>query len=735
MANTTQNIVNKSNGVTKEQEEKLLKQQLLKKEKQQEQRLLGYQTDRFIIKYKDNTSREKVKSKTKNNIQAVQTSRNLKIKQSKKSKQERVDVVTTNTKMDKEALLQAFKNQELDSEIEYIQPDYPLSIASNDPYYPYQWGVYNPETITTSTYTETTVGQAVYEAVYARIDANVSPAWLETEGEGIIVAVIDTGIDINHEDLSMNIWTNTNEIDNNGIDDDGNGYIDDINGWNIVNQTNQVHKEDAYEDERHGTHISGIIAGQKDNDTGITGIAPKAKIMPLTVFQDGTAYTSDIIEAIAYAENMGAAIVNCSWGTTEENRALQEAIEESNMLFVTAAGNNSINIDNTPIYPASYTNTNIITVASINKNGTLSSYTNYGQNTVNVAAPGEDILSTLPNNQYGYTSGTSMATAFVSGEAALILSQNNTQSPEETKEQIKASSNRYTTLLNKIERGNIINCENAVNNININTDQIIVIPETEELSVSESVYEEVYKVGTYILFSIDPASIEQNTETLKKQAETLNILLEEMKAINQLIQLVKQTQQTTGQIEENTQNISQNAETLKIIQNEINVLHQLITYTKEENNTQAKINANIEAIKEHTLTLNMLLRELKALNELVIAQEGNVEIDCIEGKIYNLLFTGENLTNTTGTIQYKVRYNTDEIEIIDLCGLTQAEETTTGNIQEAGIEITEHDTTQGVITFTVDKSIATGKTWSGILNGIKFKAKQSGITEIETRRK
>ncbi len=636
--------------------------------------------------------------------------------------------------MDKKALLQVLKNQNIDSEIEYIQPDYPMKIASNDPYYPYQWGVYNPETITTTTYNET-VSEAVYEAVYARIDANVPPAWNETEGEGIIVAVIDTGIDITHEDLTSNIWTNTDEIQDNGIDDDGNGYIDDINGWNIVEQTNQVHKQDTYENERHGTHIAGIIVAENGNDTGITGIAPKAKIMPLTVFQDGTAYTSDIIEAIAYAENMGADIVNCSWGTTEQNRALHEAIEESNMLFVTAAGNNSINIDNIPIYPASYTNTNIITVSSINKDGTLSSYTNYGPNTVDVVAPGEDILSTLPNNQYGYTSGTSMATAFVSGEAALILSQNNTQSPEETKEQIKASSSRYTTLLGKIERGNIINCENAINNINLSTDQIIVIPETDELTVSESVYENVYKVGSYILFSIDPASIEQNTETLKQQAETLTVLLDEMKVINQLIQLVKQTKQTTGTIDTNTQRIGENAEALKIIQNEINVLHQLITYTKQENNTQAKINANMEAIKEHTLTLNMLLRELKALNELVIAQEGNVEIDCIEGKIYNLLFTGENLINNTGTIQYRVKYNTDEIEIIDLCGISQAEETTIGVIQEAGIEITQYDPTEGVITFTVNKDITTGKTWSGILNGIKFKAKRTGIAEIETRRK
>lgn len=129
---------------------------------------------------------------------------------------------------------------------------------------------------------------------------NVVPAWDYSRGEGAVVAVIDTGIDIEHEDIEENIWTNTAEIAGNGIDDDGDGYIDDIHGWDFCEEDNSVHDSSRASGERHGTHVAGIMAAEKDNGRGIAGVAPRVEIMPLRVFNGDTAHTSDIIEAIDY---------------------------------------------------------------------------------------------------------------------------------------------------------------------------------------------------------------------------------------------------------------------------------------------------------------------------------------------------------------------------------------------------------------------------------------------------
>ena len=341
---------------------------------------------RFIIKYKNEQENKEI-------------SQQLKGKVSLGKKLKNTEVITSQAKLKVSDLMAELKQKKLDAYIEYIQPDYEVTLSSNDPLFSSQWGG----------------GSTVSGEVYG-YGANVVDAWKESQGEGVTVAVIDTGIDINHEDLQENIWVNVAEISGNGIDDDGNGYIDDVNGWNFNEDNNVVNKGDM----EHGTHIAGIIAAVKDNGKGITGVAPKAKVMPLKVFNNGQAYTSDIIEGIGYAEKMGVKVVNCSWGSGEENLALKEAIESSNMLFVCAAGNNGVNIDTNPVYPASYPNENIITVGAINRNNNLASFSNYGVNSVDVVAPGVGIVSTSPANTYGEGSGTSMSAAFVSGEVALI---------------------------------------------------------------------------------------------------------------------------------------------------------------------------------------------------------------------------------------------------------------------------------------------------------------------------
>ena len=313
-------------------------------------------------------------------------------------------------------------------------------------------------------------------AVSVGIDA--VNAYQESEGDGVVVAVMDSGIDITHEDLKANIWTNQAEIPDNGIDDDGNGYVDDVQGWNFAGNNNAVHNPDNASDEWHGTHVAGIIAAEKGNQKGIAGVAPKSKIMPLQVFKNGTAYTSDIISAIQYAQQNGAQVVNCSWGTTSENIALKEAIEESGLLFVAAAGNSNKDIDVNPVYPGSLTADNIISVASINKTGNLSRFSNYGQNSVDVAAPGEEIISTTPGNNYGESGGTSLAAAFVTGEVALILSKYPNASLSEIRTRIIASSDKLSSLTGKVSGSGKINCDSALANPIIPNDNIIQIIES-----------------------------------------------------------------------------------------------------------------------------------------------------------------------------------------------------------------------------------------------------------------
>lgn len=686
-------------------------------DKNQQKQIL-YKTDRFIVKYKGETNKE---------IETGHAAKKVKqLKQNKKNGK-KISVIRTGKKMSVEEII-----KELDikkDEIEYIQPDYQLTLLSNDPYLSYQWGIYNKEEIKTTKYDET-VSEKVYEEIAYRIDANVKPAWEETKGEGITVAVIDTGVDITHEDLKENIWENQNEIKGNSVDDDGNGYVDDINGWNFYEDTNEVYNEKSIANEWHGTHIAGIIAGEKENGKGISGISPEAKIMVLKTFEEGTAYTSDIIEAINYAEENGAKIINCSFGTEEENPALEETVKNSEMLFVTAAGNRNTDIDNTPVYPASYNFENVITAASMNKKGMLSSFSNYGKNTVDAAAPGEEILSTIPGNKYGNSSGTSMAAAYVTGQAALLLSKNTTDTSKQTRQKILTTSDRLSTVQETVYRGNKINCENSVYQLNINTSEIINIP--RETTVRQAVYQEVYRqVGTYRLFYIDNPLIDEALENIREQSDELYELSKEIKLIREII--IRLKEQKEQGIEINTEKIKEHSEILQILLKEVFAINENLKNKKEEK--EQTIERNIKKIKEHSLTLQMIIRELEALNQIIVVKDKITEIDITENKEINVIFTAENIKSSARKIKYTVTYNPDHIKAMDLCGITEEEETTLTQIPETGIEITEYDPMAGKIQFTVKKTIEEGKMWSGIINCIKFKRKENTSatqTEIKT---
>ncbi|AKG24403.1 peptidase S8 [Calothrix sp. 336/3] len=249
-------------------------------------------------------------------------------------------------------------------------------------------------------------------------------------GKGITVAVIDTGVDTKHVDLSANIWKNTKEIAGNGIDDDGNGYIDDVNGWNFVNNNNNISDVQG-----HGTHVAGTIAAVKNN-IGVTGIAYNAKIMPVKVLgDDGYGTYSGIAKGIRYAVNNGANVINLSLGGDSGNLELQQAIEYANskgVFVVMASGNEGYS---QPGYPAYYAKKWGIAVGSVNYNNDLSYFSNRAgvDPLAYVTAPGENIYSTTPGNSYGYKSGTSMATPHVAGVVALMLSANPNLTPAQVR--------------------------------------------------------------------------------------------------------------------------------------------------------------------------------------------------------------------------------------------------------------------------------------------------------------
>ncbi|MBK9293756.1 MAG: S8 family serine peptidase [Oligoflexia bacterium] len=259
-------------------------------------------------------------------------------------------------------------------------------------------------------------------------DIGAQQAWAlsNKKGEGVTVAVIDTGLDLSHPLLASQVWKNFSEIPNNNIDDDNNGLIDDVNGFNFFDFT-----ADVTDTESHGTHVSGIIAGQA-GDLNFTGIAPKAKIMPLKFTDpDGIGNVGAAISAMQYAYIHGAKVISASWGGNNCSSLLSKEINNAVLhgsVFVNAAGNKGRDLSRSPEWPAAYQIPGKITIGSMNIGQVLSNFSNYGQ-LVDIAAPGENILSTMPNNKLCSISGTSMATPFVSGVAALILSTKPTLSP------------------------------------------------------------------------------------------------------------------------------------------------------------------------------------------------------------------------------------------------------------------------------------------------------------------
>ena len=330
-------------------------------------------------------------------------------------------------------MLNAFIEFNLSDNVIYAEPNYKyrLFLTPNDPSYAQQWALDN-------------IGQT---GGTEDADVDAPEAWdLNTGNPEIIVAVIDTGIDYRHPDLVNNMWVNSDEIPDNGIDDDGNGYVDDIYGYDFAGAVNTDPSDgDSDPDDFyfHGTHAAGIIGAAGNNNVGVSGVCWNVKLMALKVFADdfftdAEVFATDAVAAIKYASDNGATIINASWGGDFFSQTLYDTIKEAGdqgVLFIAAAGNDfGKNLDEEAVYPASFDLENIISVMATDHNDVASDFTNFGPTTVDVAAPGTRVLSTTPTTllfpmivfqvatNYDVLDGTSQAAPFVAGQCALIWS-------------------------------------------------------------------------------------------------------------------------------------------------------------------------------------------------------------------------------------------------------------------------------------------------------------------------
>ncbi|WP_269609295.1 S8 family serine peptidase [Prochlorococcus marinus] len=332
-------------------------------------------------------------------------------------------------------------------------------------------------------------------------DVYAPGAWkLRNQSPNVVVAVIDSGIDYNHEDLKKNIWKNKLEIANNGIDDDSNGYIDDNQGWDFYNNDKNPHPHSS--SNIHGTHVAGIIGAEGNNGKGVAGVTWDVQLMNLKVFSDykeiKTAYVSDIWDAIIYAADNGADIINLSLGIDIGRQIVEggyyykgsfndfkkiapafyngwysvlKYASDKGCSIIAAAGNEFSSNDDFTCIPADFASEipGMISVAAASNKGRIASYSNYG-NIISIAAPGGDfnsgkesqILSTIPNNRYEAVSGSSSAAPLVSGGIALILAENPSLSPEEIKQILMNSGDKYKWLEGRVNSNNFLNLQKAI---------------------------------------------------------------------------------------------------------------------------------------------------------------------------------------------------------------------------------------------------------------------------------
>ena len=294
-------------------------------------------------------------------------------------------------------------------------------------------------------------------------DIGALAGWAKIKGNReTVIAVIDTGVDTRHPDLKDNLWLNrAEERGKRNEDEDNNGYVDDVQGWNFVDDNSNVS-----DDNGHGTAMAGIVAAEANNSIGIAGVMWQANLMPLKALDSsGSGSISDVVEAIDYARSNGATVINCSFGTPAFSQALQEAIQragQNGVLVVASAGNDAQDISQAPYYPAGYALNNLVSVAATTNTDNLATFSNWGVPQVQLAAPGVDILTTLPNNRYGVVSGTSAAAPIVAGVAGLIKTMRNWVSAQTVRQSLLQGVRPVAALNGKVATGGVVSMGGTV---------------------------------------------------------------------------------------------------------------------------------------------------------------------------------------------------------------------------------------------------------------------------------
>jgi subtilisin family serine protease len=343
--------------------------------------------------------------------------------------------------------------------VDYAEPDYVVHTLLNDPNDPAYsggelWGLRN-------------VGQSggINDA-----DIDADEAWdVRTDASSVLVAVIDTGIRYSHEDLAANMWRNPGEVAGDGIDNDNNGVVDDVHGYNAINDSGNPD-----DDHFHGTHVAGTIGAVGNNGIGSAGVAWRARLMAVKFLSsNGRGFISDGVKAIDYARQNGARILNNSWGGGPYSQAVFDAIERcrlADVIFVAGAGNDGRSTDSAPFYPANYPHDNIVSVAAMTRTDELSSFSNHGLRTVDIAAPGSAIYSTYNTSDSAYRvlSGTSMATPHVVGALTLIKTHFPSAPSSELIDRLLATAQHTSTLTTRVR------CQGRLNLARALTQQTII---------------------------------------------------------------------------------------------------------------------------------------------------------------------------------------------------------------------------------------------------------------------
>ncbi len=283
-------------------------------------------------------------------------------------------------------------------------------------------------------------------------DIGAIGAWPRATGEGVVVAVIDTGADLQHPSLRDRLWHNPGEKTDR-TDSDGNGFVDDVNGWNFAGDNATLYSSEATD--AHGTHVAGLIVGAAHEATGAAGVAPDARLMMLKFIDGDAGRTSDAIAAIRYAADNGADVINASWGSTEPSTALRTVLQEVDIPVIVSAGNTGEPLETAPTYPAAWGLPNVISVAAVDHTGALASFSAYSFDLVDVAAPGVRIAGPYPGGRYAVASGTSQAAPLVTGAVALALQHHPDLSNLEVAEAVRATV-RPLALVGKTRSGGLM---------------------------------------------------------------------------------------------------------------------------------------------------------------------------------------------------------------------------------------------------------------------------------------